>query len=114
MTSITLDLPDAAFSALHKNPDEFAQEMRVAAAVKWYELEQISQEKAAEIAGLAPAEFVQALTRYQVYSRQHTEADIVPEVNQDALARIRSRPRVSPTEFGLSDSSTLIREDRDR
>jgi hypothetical protein len=32
----------------------------------------------------------------------------------EALARIRSRPRVNPLEFGLPDSTDLIREDRDR
>ncbi|NER00832.1 MAG: UPF0175 family protein [Cyanothece sp. SIO2G6] len=47
MTSIVLHSPDTAFSALRKTPDEFGQEVRVAAAVKWYELELISQGKAA-------------------------------------------------------------------
>jgi hypothetical protein len=31
-----------------------------------------------------------------------------------ALARIRSRPRVNPQDFGLPDSTDMIREDRDR
>lgn len=43
MTTIAIDMPDASFSALRKTPDEFAKEMRVAAAVKWYELGAISQ-----------------------------------------------------------------------
>ncbi|MEM6519466.1 MAG: UPF0175 family protein [Cyanobacteria bacterium P01_D01_bin.71] len=76
-------------------------------------MEQLSQEKAAEIAGLNHTEFIPALTRSQVSPRPHTEADIGREVNQDALVRIRSSPRVNPTELGLSDSTTLIREDRD-
>lgn len=114
MTSITLNLPETAFSALHKSPDEFAQEMRVAAAVKWYELEQISQAKAAEIAGLTSAEFIQALSRYQVSPSQSIEANLVRELNQNALARIRSRPRINPVEFNLPDSTVMIREDRDR
>ncbi|WP_295459113.1 UPF0175 family protein [uncultured Thiodictyon sp.] len=54
MTQLTLDIPESAFSTLHQAPAEFAQEMRVAAAVKWYELERISQGRAAEIAGLTP------------------------------------------------------------
>ena len=80
MTSISVQLPDTAFSALRKPPEEFAQEMRVAAAVKWYELEQISQGKAAEIAGLTRAEFIQALSRYQVSPFQYTEADLAREL----------------------------------
>jgi predicted HTH domain antitoxin len=66
---------------LRKTPDEFVQEMRIAAAVKWYELEQISQGKAAEIAGLTHAEFIQALSRYQVSPFQYTEADLIKEFN---------------------------------
>jgi predicted HTH domain antitoxin len=83
MASITLNLPETVFSALRKTPDEFAQEMRIAAAVKWYELEQISQGKAAEIAGLTRAEFIQALSRYQVSPFQYTEADLLRELNHD-------------------------------
>lgn len=81
MTSITVNLPNTAFSALRKTPDEFAQEMRIAAAVKWYEIEQISQGKAAEIAGLSRGEFIQALSRYRVSVFQYTEADLARELS---------------------------------
>lgn len=81
MTSITLNFPATTFSALRKTPEEFAQEMRVAAAVKWYEIEQLSQGKAAEIAGLTRAEFIQALSRYKVSPFQYTEADLARELN---------------------------------
>ena len=81
MTPITVNLPDTAFSALRKTPDEFAQEMRIAAAIKWYEIEQISQGKAAEIAGLSRAEFIQALSRYRVSIFQYTEADLARELS---------------------------------
>ena len=81
MTSITFDLPDTAFSALRKTPDEFAQEMRIAAAVKWYELEQVSQGKAAKTAGLTRAEFIEALSRYRVAPFQYTEADLLRELS---------------------------------
>ena len=52
MTTVSIQLPENVFSALRKNPHEFVQEMRIAAAVKWYELGEISQGKAAEIAGV--------------------------------------------------------------
>ncbi|MDZ8092502.1 MAG: UPF0175 family protein [Nostoc sp. DedQUE05] len=43
------------------------QEIRIAAAVKWYELGDISQVSPAEIAGLTRrAEFINTLLRYQV------------------------------------------------
>lgn len=81
MTGITFDLPDTAFSAPRKTPDEFAQEMRIAAAVKWYELEQVSQGKAAGIAGLTRAELIETLSRYKVAPFQYTEADLLRELS---------------------------------
>lgn len=81
MTNITLSFPETIFSALRKTPDEFAQEMRIAAAVKWYELEQISQGKAAEIAGLTRSDFIQALSRYRVSPFQYTEAEFIRELS---------------------------------
>lgn len=50
---LEIDMPESAFSAIRKSPSEFAAEMRLAAAVKWYEMGIISQEKAAEVAGLS-------------------------------------------------------------
>jgi predicted HTH domain antitoxin len=68
-----IDLPESAFSALKKSPIEFVQEMKYAAVVKWYEAGMMSQDKAAEIAGLSRFEFLQLLTRYKVSAIQYTE-----------------------------------------
>jgi len=46
--------------------------MRLAAAVKWYEMGQVSQSKAAELAGVSRAEFLDALTRFDVSPFQVT------------------------------------------
>lgn len=35
---LILDIPEFAFAGLHQAPKEVAQELRIAAAVKWYEL----------------------------------------------------------------------------
>jgi len=45
MAELIVQLPESAFSALRKDPGEFASEMRIAAAVKWYELGMVSREK---------------------------------------------------------------------
>ena len=66
MTSITLQMPDDVFSALRRSPEEFGREMRLAAAVHWYSRGEISQEKAAEVAGLNRKEFLLALAREKV------------------------------------------------
>ena len=63
MTSVTLQFPEGVFSALRRSPDEFARELRLAAAVHWYERGEVSQEKAAEIAGLDRKQFLMALAR---------------------------------------------------
>lgn len=80
MRTVPIQLPETVFSALRKNPDEFVQEMRIAAAVKWYELGQVSQSKAAEIAGLNRSEFINALSRYQVDFMQYTAEDLAEEL----------------------------------
>jgi predicted HTH domain antitoxin len=66
MQTITMDLPEEAFTALRRSPDEFAREMRLAAAMLWYSRGVISQEKAAEIAGLNRAQFLAALARDKI------------------------------------------------
>ena len=80
MKTISIELPETAFSALRKSPDEFAQEMRIAAAVKWYELGEISQGKAPEIAGLNRAKFIEVLSRYQVSPFQYIPQELDEEI----------------------------------
>ena len=45
--ALKIDIPEGAFSALRMDPDGLAKELRLAAAVKWFEIGIISQEKAA-------------------------------------------------------------------
>ncbi len=61
-----MDVPADAFAALRRSPDEFAREMRLAAAMLWYSRGVLSQEKAAEIAGLNRAEFLAELARNKI------------------------------------------------
>ena len=51
MQTVTMDLPEEVFSAFRRSPDEFAREMRLAAAMLWYSRGLVSQEKGAQIAG---------------------------------------------------------------
>jgi len=55
MVQITIEMPEEALGALRKAPQDFAREMRLVAAAKWYELKALSQERAAQIAGMSRA-----------------------------------------------------------
>jgi len=79
--ALKLELPEGVFSALHKNPAEFGREMRLAAAVKWYELAVVSQEKAAEIAGLSRVDFIDALGRFRVSPFQYGSQEVLAELS---------------------------------
>ena len=81
-----IELPLSAFSALRKSPPEFIQEMKYAAAVKWYEAEMVSQDKAAEIAGLSRYAFLTLLARYSVSAIQYT-SDLLEEELRHAHSR---------------------------
>ncbi len=77
---LTLDIPESALASLQKAPKEFAQELRIAAAVKWYEVGRFSQGRAAEIAGLTRSGFIEALSRYKVTPFQYTAEDLAEEL----------------------------------
>jgi predicted HTH domain antitoxin len=63
MTKVTLELPEEVFSALKRSPEEFARDLRLAAAIHWYERGEVSQEKAARIAGMDRTDFLAELAR---------------------------------------------------
>lgn len=66
MTTLTMEFPEEVFSALRRPPSEFTHELRLAAAIHWYQRGRISQEKAAQIAGLDRTDFLLALAREEV------------------------------------------------
>ena len=80
MTTLTIELPETVFSALHADPKEFTRQMRIAAAIKWYELGKISQNKGAEIAGLSRTEFIDALSQAKVSPLQITPEQLDEEI----------------------------------
>ncbi len=63
MTELTMQLDNDVFSSLRRAPDEFVREMRLAAAIHWYERGEISQEKAAQISNMDRTDFLLELAR---------------------------------------------------
>jgi predicted HTH domain antitoxin len=61
-----LDLPEEVASALRRSPEEFTADLRLAAAIHWYARGEMSQEKAARIAGLDRTDFLFALAREEI------------------------------------------------
>ena len=80
---VMLELPESVFSTLRETPEGFVREMRLAAAVKWYELQRVSQSKAAELAGLSRGEFLEALGRYEVSPFQQSPEDLAEELARE-------------------------------
>ena len=82
MTTMTLELPDTAFAVFRKTPPEFAEAMKIAALVKWYEEGIVSQSKAAEIGGVSRQEFMEHLYAHNVTPYQLTPGELENELGQ--------------------------------
>lgn len=83
MAQVSFDFPPSVFSALRKAPAEFAAEMRLAAAIHWYSQGLISQDKAAEIAGLSRMEFLEELFRRKVPAIQVSVEELREELGRE-------------------------------
>ena len=83
MVSITFDVPEGALSALRLSPNEFAREMRVAAALLRYSHGEISQSVGAAIADISRAEFIDQLSRRRIPVVQSTAGELEDEIRRD-------------------------------
>jgi predicted HTH domain antitoxin len=83
MPQVIFDFPPTVFSALRKAPAEFAAEMRLAAAIHWYSQGMVSQGKAAEIAGLNRAQFLDELFRRKVPAVQASLEELREKLRRD-------------------------------
>ena len=81
--TISLTLPLGVFSALKKTPEKFSEDLRLTAAVKWYEMGKVFQEKAAEIAGISREDFLLALSKYKVSPFQYSAEDVLREAGYE-------------------------------
>ena len=63
MAALNITVPDSSLSVLRRSPTEFVRDMKLAAAMHWYSQGVMSQERAAELAGLNRRDFIRALAR---------------------------------------------------
>ena len=73
---LEIEVPDSALSALRQAPDELSACLRLMAAAKLYEVGDLSQERAAELAGLSRQAFLVSLSRLAVSPFQGVEDDL--------------------------------------
>jgi hypothetical protein len=110
---IEIDLPDQCFSGLWTSPEDFVQQMRLTAAIKWYEMGKISTSTASEIAGISVPAFSVALTQFQFSpsSQATTGMDFAEENddNQDLLKALRDELRQTHPFTNLSKSEILAK-----
>jgi predicted HTH domain antitoxin len=83
MARVEFQVSDSVLASLHCDPERFSQELRLAAAIKWYERGMVSQGRAAEIAGISRAEFIQALGRFGVSPFQVNAKELISEASND-------------------------------
>jgi predicted HTH domain antitoxin len=88
MTTLTLELPEDVFSALRRSPEEFGRELCLAAAIHWYQRGQISQEKAAQVAGLDRTNFLMALAREGVDAFVVDFGDLERELKRGSVSEV--------------------------
>ncbi len=79
MSQITMDIPDDTLAALRLTKEEVGDALRMAAAVKLYELGQLSSGAAARLAGIPRVVFLSRLADYGVDTFALSEEDLQRE-----------------------------------
>ncbi len=79
MSEITMSVPDEALSALQMTAEQFGAELRLAGAVKLYEIGRLSSGAAARVAGIPRTVFLTRLADFGVDTFRMTEEDFRQE-----------------------------------
>ncbi len=79
MSQIIFEVPDDSLLALKLSPQTAGEELRLAAAMKLYELGKLSSGAAAHLAGVPRVVFLSKLADYEIDTFRLTEEQLVRE-----------------------------------
>ncbi len=83
---LKIKYPSGFEHAVHMTKDEMEQHIRLMAALKMFELGKISSGKAAELAGMSRADFLEACGRCRVSVFNYPDEEVQPEIRKDLEA----------------------------
>ena len=105
---ITFDIPEDILETEKTDAVSFAQELKILAVIKLYELGRLSSAHAAELAHLSPMEFVLVLNRYQCFIPQANKA--ITE-NFSVMKKMKNIPKSVLTPIEGKDFKIFQREE---
>ena len=82
MCSLTVNVPEDTLTALQMNPEQMVRELRLAAAIKLYELGRLSAGAAAGLADLPTPAFLARLADYGVAAFRLTEEELAEDARR--------------------------------
>ena len=86
MKGVTINYPDELELAVQATPEELAEQIRLMAALKMFDLGKLSSEKAADLAGMTRAEFLEMCGRYRVSVFNYLPEALEGELRSDLEA----------------------------
>jgi predicted HTH domain antitoxin len=78
--TLTINVPEEVLSAVGRSADEAERDARLALAIEWYRRGAVTQGKAAEIAGVPRADFIDELSSRKIEVVQVSPEELRREI----------------------------------